>query len=476
MMTAGFAYFGWLFVSPINLLFGLEWGTFPTIIPLVIDTIVYVPLIYYTVRRWLRTMTKRKGGPAAGIDTVEPGTAIPEPGDEWGRATRPYRAKIKTKVLGSKSEIREAPIGIDSGFFVKLPDLDTGEKLFEPEELRSKAMIRARVSSGGWISKRVRSRGVGSLKSTESSQHGRPIRSRKPRGEQGSLDLPATVMAALRRSGRKTQTDQIKIHPEDIRECVFSGRTPLTIILVIDVSMSMKGSIREIRNLLDRIERETRGSKDRTGIIAFKDSGAIEVQAPTTNWNKIYRALAKLRISGLTPLAEALKKAHETIKRERMRNADIEPLVIVISDFAPNIPLAQSVGPGHVQFTPVKDIVKTSRLLRKAKIRMVTVNVAPEQRKWSIFLKRPYHEALELSAMLRMKKDGYTSLVETILAVPEFRQTFGAFLIALAGGGRAFHAKEIMGESSILSIFLESSRSRAHLRVEDLKKAEAYLR
>jgi Mg-chelatase subunit ChlD len=281
-------------------------------------------------------------------------------------------------------------------------------------------------------------------------------------------------MAAISRIGRASEFP-LRIKREDLRESVFTGRTPLTIILVIDVSLSMKGSMKEVRELLERIELETRGSKDRTGIIAFKDSGALEVQAPTTNWNKIYRSLGRLKISGLTPLADALRKAMETIRRERMRNDDIEPLIIVISDFSPNIPLAQSVGPGHEEFTPVQDLIRTSRMIRKSHVRLAAVNVDTHQTKWSKFLKRPYHEALELAAMLRTRKEGLDDPIETILAVDEFRKTFGAYVVARTAGGHAYLSKELMKVDSILGTLLGLDRSKSRLREEDLREVEQYL-
>ncbi len=457
------------------MLFGFLPGTTFNIPSLILNTIVFAPAMFFIVRKWLRTMTKRKSGPAAGIDTVEPGRGVPEPGDEWGTATRPYTAKKETRIIGPKSDIREAPVGLDTGFFVKLPDLDTGEEIFDIEELKTMVMKRSVVSSGGWIHKSVSSRSMGSLKASDSPQQGRPVRSRLPTKEVRSIHVPATVMAAVARTGKPPPGESINIAQEDLRESVFTARNPLTIILVIDVSMSMKGSMQEVRDILGQIERETRGSRDRTGIIAFKDSGAIEVQAPTTNWNKIYRALGKLRISGLTPLAEALKKGMDTIRRERMRNPDIEPLIVLISDFSPNIPLAQSVGPGHASYTPVRDLVKAARLIRKAKVRLAAIDVNGEHAKWAKLLKRPYHDALELAATLRMKKDGFHDPIETVLAVPEFRKTFGAFLVARTSGGRAFLPKELERETSVIGAFLSGSRMRSRLRSQDLKAAEEYL-
>jgi Mg-chelatase subunit ChlD len=474
MMVVVIAWFAWIYWTPLNMLFGLLPGELPALPVLIIDTVVFAPLMYLFVRKWLSMMTKRQSGPAAGIDTVEAGKGVPEPGDEWGVATRPYSAKKETRVIGSKSEVRE-PLGIDSRFFVKLPDLDTGEELFDIEELQSKIMRKSVVSSGGWIQKRVSSRSMGSLKTSDSSQYGRLVRSRRPQGEVRSIHIPATIIAAVSRLGKLRPSQRIEISKEDIRESVFTGRTPLTVLLVVDVSMSMKGSMKEVRDIIEAIERETRGSKDRTGIIAFKDSGAIEVQAPTSNWNKIYRALGKLRVSGLTPLAEALMKALETVRRERMRNRDIEPLIVLISDFSPNIPLAQSVGLGHSRYTPIRDLVRAARLIRKAKVRIAAVDVNPEHANWSRFLQRPYHDALELAANLRMKKEGHNDPVETVLAVPEFRKTFGAFLVARTGGGRAFLWKELLRARSILGEFLSGSKTKSRIRSEDLQEAEAYM-
>ncbi|TFG27921.1 VWA domain-containing protein [Candidatus Thorarchaeota archaeon] len=474
MMVVVFIYFLWIFVSPINWLFGYWILQFPSPLVIIIDTIVFVPMINKLIRKWLEVMTRRNSGPAAGIDTVERGEGVPEEGDEWGLATQPYTPQKKSLVTGPKSEIRDAPLGLDDGFFVKMPDIDTGEQLFDVEKLRERAMIRSKVTSGGWIKKRVSSRAMGSLQSADTMKHGRPVRSRIPVKGIGSIHLPSTVMAAVARTGGSTEFP-IRIKRDDIRESVYTGKTPLTIILVIDVSLSMKGSMTEVRQFLERIENETRGSKDRTGIVAFKDSGAVEVQAPTTNWNKIYRALGRLKISGLTPLAEALRKAMETIQRERMRNDDIEPLVIVISDFSPNIPLAQSAGPGHLEFTPIQDLIRTSRMLRKAHVRLAAVNVDPNQTQWTKFLKRPYHEALELAVMLRTRKEGLEDPIETILAVDSFRRTFGAYVVARTAGGRAYLSRALMKEDSILATLLGAGKSKARLQEEDLRAVEEYL-
>ncbi len=470
-----FTFPSWILFSPLNVLAEVPPGAVPPIPLIVINAIIYAPTMYLLIRKWLTTMTKRKSGPAAGIDVVEPGQAEPEEGDELGVALRPYSEKNPPKIAGSKSDIREAPhLGRD--FFVKLPDIETGAPLFDVDALRERAMRRSRVSSGGWIRKRVSSRGAGSLKASESSKHGRPLRSRIPSGEVSSIDIPATVIAAVARSRGQREDGMIKIRPADIREKVFTARTPLTVILVIDVSLSMKGSMRRVRKVVEKIESETRGSRDHIGIVAFKDSGAVEVQAPTSNWNKIYRALAKLKLSGLSPLADGIKKSLETLRRERMRNPDMEALIIVLSDFSPNIPLAQSAGPGDVRYTPVRDLIRATRMARKQKARIVAINFREDQKHWVRLLKRPYHDAVDLAVTLRMKKEGFHDPIETVLGVPAFRETFGAYLVAKVANGRSYLPEEILKEESVLGEFLAACQSRSRLQPEALGKPEDYLR
>ncbi|MFW9975404.1 MAG: hypothetical protein ACFFDQ_09085, partial [Candidatus Thorarchaeota archaeon] len=80
MMVVFFIYVAWLFVSPINWLFGIPIFQFPSVPAFIIDNIVIAPILWYLVRKWLDVMTRRSSGPAAGIDTVEPGGGRPEPG------------------------------------------------------------------------------------------------------------------------------------------------------------------------------------------------------------------------------------------------------------------------------------------------------------------------------------------------------------------------------------------------------------
>jgi hypothetical protein len=74
-----------------------------------------------------------------------------------------------------------------------------------------------------------------------------------------------------------------------------------------------------------------------------------------------------------------------------------------------------------------------------------------------------------------MRKDGLHDPVEAVLAVHEFRQAFGAYLVARTSGGRAYLPRELEQEKSVIGAFLRGSKTRARLRTQDLKDAEEYL-
>jgi hypothetical protein len=126
-------------------------------------------------------------------------------------------------------------------------------------------------------------------------------------------------------------------------------------------------------------------------------------------------------------------------------------------------------------YSPVEDMVRAARLLRRERVRLVAVNVDIQESAWSRFLKRPYHEAVELAAMLRARKDGLVDPVEAVLAVPEFRKSFGAYLVAKVGGGKAFLSSELTAKRSVLATFLSATSVQTRHNPEDLRKAESYI-
>jgi len=223
------------------------------------------------------------------------------------------------------------------------PDADYGFKIFEridclqrPRGIRSKSPeYRPRRAVGG------RGRG-GRLRYT--SKLGRYAWHRIPRGRPTDIALIPTIRAAALR-GPSHGKPRIRIRPEDLREKVREYRAPQSIILLIDVSLSMIESMGNLIEAIYTLHSDVYRRRDRVGLIVFKGSRAYTLQHPTTNLDLVVEKLRKVGASDFTPMAAGLLEALKMIKRERMRNREAAIHLIVISDGIANVPLQRPISP-----------------------------------------------------------------------------------------------------------------------------------
>jgi magnesium chelatase subunit D len=118
-------------------------------------------------------------------------------------------------------------------------------------------------------------------------------------------------------------------------------KTANLILFLVDGSWSMavaermaatKGAILSL--LTDAYQR-----RDRVGLVVFQKDRATLVLAPTNSVLLAQRALSDIPVGGKTPLAAGLQMAYEVIKREKILHPDVQPLLIVLTDGAGNVPL-----------------------------------------------------------------------------------------------------------------------------------------
>ena len=192
----------------------------------------------------------------------------------------------------------------------------------------------------------------------------------KPAKLTGDIALFPTIQAAImNRHIKLEEKPSIQVQPEDVRTKIRVYRAPVTIILVLDVSGSMVRHLDVIAKAVSILNREAYRKRDRLALIAFKEGAAHILNDPTTNINVVAGNIRKLKASGGTPLAEGMMKALEVVKNERRRNKDIIPLVVIISDFLPNVPLKMR---GHID--PTADTLYVAKLLKRNKIPVIIIN------------------------------------------------------------------------------------------------------
>jgi Mg-chelatase subunit ChlI/Mg-chelatase subunit ChlD len=221
---------------------------------------------------------------------------------------------------------------------------------------------------------------------------GRPHGWRIPKGKPQDVHLPATIRAAaIRQKARAHPLETaIAISMEDVRENVRTYKAPMTIVFVIDVSGSMLMNIDAVKTALMRLHSDAYRYRDRVGIVALKDTGAVVAQHPITNLRVVANKLLGLKISGYTPLATGMEKAWEVLKEARRRDNSTIPVMVIITDGSANVPLARSLETGEIreidetrvavrdyEDLAIRDVLSVAKLIKREDINTIVINTNP---------------------------------------------------------------------------------------------------
>jgi len=221
---------------------------------------------------------------------------------------------------------------------------------------------------------------------------GKPYRWKLPHGKPTDIHMPATIREAARKQKTREKPEEIslKINLEDIREKLRLYKAPLTMVFVVDLSGSMLLNLEAIKEALLNLHKDAYRYRDRVGIVALKDTGAIVVQHPVTNLRVIANKLLNLRISGFTPLAAGMIKAWEVLKEAKRRDPSTIPVMVIITDGSANVPLKRSLETGEIreideirvivreyEDIAVKDVMSVSKMIKREGIHTIVVNTNP---------------------------------------------------------------------------------------------------
>jgi magnesium chelatase subunit D len=221
---------------------------------------------------------------------------------------------------------------------------------------------------------------------------GKPYGWKFPHGKPADIHIPATIREAARKQKyrKKNSETTLKICVEDVREKLRSYKAPLTMIFVIDLSGSMLFNLEAVKEALLKLHSDAYRCRDRVGIVALKDLGAVVVQHPITNLRVVANKLVNLRVSGFTPLAAGMLKAREVLKEVNRRDPSTVPVMVIITDGSANVPLKRSLETGEVrqieevrvivreyEDMAVKDVMSVSKMIKREKIHIIVVNTNP---------------------------------------------------------------------------------------------------
>jgi magnesium chelatase subunit D len=165
------------------------------------------------------------------------------------------------------------------------------------------------------------------------------------------------------------------LEPWDIREKVRETKTGSLILFVVDASGSMgaqrrmvavKGAILSL--LLDAYQR-----RDRVGLISFRGTSAEVILPPTSSVDLAEQHLHEMPTGGRTPLSRGLYLALDVIETEKMKDRDVLPLIVLLSDGRANVAMGTA-GEGRPKSLPMDEAKAVAALVQQQHIPAAVVD------------------------------------------------------------------------------------------------------
>ena len=200
-------------------------------------------------------------------------------------------------------------------------------------------------------------------------RRGKYTRHRLARPGDHDLALDATLRAALVRAGRAP----VEITREDLRRKIREHRSPFSVCFVVDNSWSVHAErmVEKVKGVVFELLEDATRRGDKVSLVAFRGGvpEATVALPPTSSRARARRRLEDIPLSGQTPLADALRRARLLLRGELLRHPNAVPLVVVVSDGLPTVPVRRGAD-------PVADLLAEGRALRRARIGCVVAEVA----------------------------------------------------------------------------------------------------
>ena len=149
------------------------------------------------------------------------------------------------------------------------------------------------------------------------------------------IALDATIRAAAPyQKYREKKGLALSLKKSDIRVKVREKRTGNTILFVVDASGSMGANkrMKSVKGAILSLLNDAYQKRDRVGLIAFRKQSAEVILGITRSVELAQRELSSLPTGGRTPLASGLKLAYEVIKAEKIKDKDLLPVIVLVSD------------------------------------------------------------------------------------------------------------------------------------------------
>ena len=261
---------------------------------------------------------------------------------------QPVRTKPEQKVSAEQGDpqkptrVRDPEQTFERGKAKPVEGEDRGQDkihgLNNPFALSSKDPGR----NGGWLRSSGRR-----LKRETRDGSGHYIRASMERlGREVALDATFRAAAPFQNQ-RDRSVLSLVVTKSDIREKVKVKSTGRLVVFAVDGSGSMGSLLRmqEAKAAILSLLAEAYQKRDRVGMVTFRGYEAELLLPPTNSVELANRCLEELPTGGKTPLGHGLIKAGQVVLTELRRDPKLNPLIVVLTDGKPNIPLVVGAEP-----------------------------------------------------------------------------------------------------------------------------------
>lgn len=190
-----------------------------------------------------------------------------------------------------------------------------------------------------------------------------------PRPHQTDLALDATLRAAAPYQRSRDHTDcAVALLDRDLRYKVRENHVGATIVFAVDASGSMgaRKRMKETKEAILSMLLDSYQKRDRIGLVAFRRDSAQTLLDITASVDLAEKQLQALPTGGRTPLAAGIYQAWQLLRARRLKDPDILPMLVLVTDGRANRPLWTE--------DPVADAVKAAQLIRQDGIHAVVID------------------------------------------------------------------------------------------------------
>lgn len=181
--------------------------------------------------------------------------------------------------------------------------------------------------------------------------------------------LDATIRAAAPYQRERSHDNcAISLEESDLRFKTRESHTGATIVFLVDASGSMGAAqrMKETKEAILSLLWDSYKKRDKVGLIAFGRGGARTLLEVTSSVDLAERELQSLPAGGKTPLAAGLFHAWRFIRARRVKDPEIMPVLLLVTDGRAN--------EGLWTQSPMDDAIKAASLLESEKTATVVID------------------------------------------------------------------------------------------------------